>query len=222
MIVTALPPQQRTSRKAQQLVSVGETYDFEVTPTAGQRLWLSLIRGNGKWVAQTYLVAGPQAHPRNMAKASDDSAASPFQIARHALVSRQIHSTISLDARSVPPCGLLIKGNLHEARCRRQSGQAFLVLAPGVECKGPPLSFLRRGQERITMRLRHLSIAVLACLVVGAAAWSASAQVQRSPQPLPQSPQIRQPGQDVGRYQMVNGNPAITRTDPPRESSTAK
>jgi hypothetical protein len=35
VIVTALPPQQRTSRKAQQLVSVGETYDFEVTPTLG-------------------------------------------------------------------------------------------------------------------------------------------------------------------------------------------
>jgi hypothetical protein len=54
-----LPTKQRTTRPAQQLVSVGETYDFEITPTAGQRLWLNLIRGNGEWVAQTLLVAGP-------------------------------------------------------------------------------------------------------------------------------------------------------------------
>ena len=54
-----LPPQQRTSREARQLVSVGETYDFEIQPTPGQRLWLELRRGGGEWVAQTLLVAAP-------------------------------------------------------------------------------------------------------------------------------------------------------------------
>lgn len=54
-----LADRQQTLRIAQQLVSVGETYDFEFTPTPGQRLWLNLIRGNGEWVAQTLLVAGP-------------------------------------------------------------------------------------------------------------------------------------------------------------------
>ena len=54
-----LPPQQSTSREARQLVSVGETYDFEIQPTPGQRLWLELRRGNGEWVAQTLLLARP-------------------------------------------------------------------------------------------------------------------------------------------------------------------
>jgi FtsP/CotA-like multicopper oxidase with cupredoxin domain len=50
---------QQTTREARQLVSVGETYDFAVTPTPRQRLWLNLVRGNGEWVAQRLLVAGP-------------------------------------------------------------------------------------------------------------------------------------------------------------------
>jgi FtsP/CotA-like multicopper oxidase with cupredoxin domain len=54
-----LAPAQRTSGEARQLVSVGETYDFEIQPTAGQRLWLELRRGNGEWVAQTLLIAAP-------------------------------------------------------------------------------------------------------------------------------------------------------------------
>jgi FtsP/CotA-like multicopper oxidase with cupredoxin domain len=56
-----LPPQQSTSREARQLVSVGETYDFEIQPTPGQRLWLELRRGNGEWVSQMLLVAAPEA-----------------------------------------------------------------------------------------------------------------------------------------------------------------
>jgi FtsP/CotA-like multicopper oxidase with cupredoxin domain len=54
-----LAPAQRTSGEARQLVSVGETYDFEIRPTPGQRLWLELRRGNGEWVAQTLLTAAP-------------------------------------------------------------------------------------------------------------------------------------------------------------------
>lgn len=54
-----LPPQQSTMREARQLVSVGETYDFEILPAPGQRLWLELRRGNGEWVAQTLLLATP-------------------------------------------------------------------------------------------------------------------------------------------------------------------
>jgi FtsP/CotA-like multicopper oxidase with cupredoxin domain len=54
-----LPPSQRRSREARQLVSVGETYDVEIQPTAGKPLWLELRRGNGEWVAQVMLVAGP-------------------------------------------------------------------------------------------------------------------------------------------------------------------
>jgi FtsP/CotA-like multicopper oxidase with cupredoxin domain len=52
----ALPDSQRRSREARQLVSVGETYDFEVHPVAGRLLWLELRRGNGEWVAQVLLV----------------------------------------------------------------------------------------------------------------------------------------------------------------------
>lgn len=50
---------QQTTREARQLVSVGETYDFAVTPTPRQRLWLNLVRGNGEWDAQRLLVAAP-------------------------------------------------------------------------------------------------------------------------------------------------------------------
>jgi FtsP/CotA-like multicopper oxidase with cupredoxin domain len=52
-----LPRHQRRSREARQLVSVGETYDFEIEPTLDQPLWLELRRGNGEWVAQVPLVA---------------------------------------------------------------------------------------------------------------------------------------------------------------------
>jgi manganese oxidase len=54
-----LPPTQTASREAQQLVSVGETYDFEIQPKAAQRLWLEVRMGSGAWVAQALLVAGP-------------------------------------------------------------------------------------------------------------------------------------------------------------------
>jgi FtsP/CotA-like multicopper oxidase with cupredoxin domain len=53
-----LPHSQRRSREARQLVTVGETYDFEIHPKAGTPLWLELRRGNGEWVAQVLLVAG--------------------------------------------------------------------------------------------------------------------------------------------------------------------
>ena len=54
-----LPPSQRASREAQQLVSVGETYDFEIQPKADQRLWLEVRKFGGEWVAQALLVAAP-------------------------------------------------------------------------------------------------------------------------------------------------------------------
>jgi FtsP/CotA-like multicopper oxidase with cupredoxin domain len=54
-----LPSTQTAAREARQLVSVGETYDFEIQPSAGQRLWLEVLRGNGEWVSQALLVAGP-------------------------------------------------------------------------------------------------------------------------------------------------------------------
>ena len=54
-----LPPAARVSREARQLVAVGETYDFEITPQADERLWLNLVRGNGEWVVQTRLVVRP-------------------------------------------------------------------------------------------------------------------------------------------------------------------
>ena len=55
-----LPLPQQRGREARQLVSVGETFDFEITPAPGQRLWLELRRGSGEWVAQELLVAAPQ------------------------------------------------------------------------------------------------------------------------------------------------------------------
>jgi FtsP/CotA-like multicopper oxidase with cupredoxin domain len=51
-----LPQHQRRSREARQLVTVGETYDFEIQPTVDKPLWLELRRGNGEWVAQILLV----------------------------------------------------------------------------------------------------------------------------------------------------------------------
>jgi len=54
-----LPSPARVSREARQLVAVGETYDFEITPKADERLWLNLVRGNGEWVVQTRLVVRP-------------------------------------------------------------------------------------------------------------------------------------------------------------------
>jgi hypothetical protein len=51
-----LPQSRRLSREARQLVSVGETYDFEIQPTPGKPMWLELRRGNGEWVAQVLLV----------------------------------------------------------------------------------------------------------------------------------------------------------------------
>jgi FtsP/CotA-like multicopper oxidase with cupredoxin domain len=47
-----LPPEQAAPRLARQLVSVGETYDFEVRPTRPQNLWLEVRRANGEWVLQ--------------------------------------------------------------------------------------------------------------------------------------------------------------------------
>ena len=37
---------------ARQLVSVGETYDFQIQPSLGQLLWLEVRRPTGEWVAQ--------------------------------------------------------------------------------------------------------------------------------------------------------------------------
>jgi FtsP/CotA-like multicopper oxidase with cupredoxin domain len=54
-----LPLKQATSRVAQQLVSVGETYDFEIHPVASQQLWLEVRRGNGEWVTQALLSPTP-------------------------------------------------------------------------------------------------------------------------------------------------------------------
>jgi hypothetical protein len=51
-----LPQSQRHSREARQLVTVGETYDFEIQPTLDKPLWLELRRGNGEWVAQQVLL----------------------------------------------------------------------------------------------------------------------------------------------------------------------
>ena len=54
-----LPSTQTAAREARQLVSVGGTYDFEIQPSAAQRLWLEVLRGNGEWVSQMLRVAGP-------------------------------------------------------------------------------------------------------------------------------------------------------------------
>ena len=52
----ALPPEQMEPRPARQLVSVGETYDFELQPTRRQDLWLEVRRANGEWVLQAPLI----------------------------------------------------------------------------------------------------------------------------------------------------------------------
>ena len=54
-----LPPAQKAMREAKQLVSVGETYDFQIRPTAAQRLWLEVRKPSGEWIAQALLVAAP-------------------------------------------------------------------------------------------------------------------------------------------------------------------
>jgi FtsP/CotA-like multicopper oxidase with cupredoxin domain len=50
-----LPPSQATTRRAVQLVSVGETYDFEWTPSRAGNAWLEVRRANGEWVIQAPL-----------------------------------------------------------------------------------------------------------------------------------------------------------------------
>jgi len=47
-----LPPAQSAPRAARQLIAVGETYDFEITPPKPQNLWLEIRRGSGEWVLQ--------------------------------------------------------------------------------------------------------------------------------------------------------------------------
>jgi len=48
----SLPAGQTSPRSARQLVTVGETYDFEIQPSRSQRLWLEVRRGSGMWVLQ--------------------------------------------------------------------------------------------------------------------------------------------------------------------------
>ena len=52
----ALSPEQIELRPAWQLVSVGETYDFELRPTRRQDLWLEVRRANGEWVLQAPVI----------------------------------------------------------------------------------------------------------------------------------------------------------------------
>jgi FtsP/CotA-like multicopper oxidase with cupredoxin domain len=47
-----LPAGQTAPRPARQLVTVGETYDFEIQPERSQALWLEVRRGSGAWVLQ--------------------------------------------------------------------------------------------------------------------------------------------------------------------------
>jgi FtsP/CotA-like multicopper oxidase with cupredoxin domain len=47
-----LPAGQTAPRPARQLVSVGETYDFEFQLPRSQTLWLEVRRGSGEWVLQ--------------------------------------------------------------------------------------------------------------------------------------------------------------------------
>jgi FtsP/CotA-like multicopper oxidase with cupredoxin domain len=47
-----LPVGQTAVRPARQLVSVGETYDFEIQPSRSQRLWLEVRRPDGSWLFQ--------------------------------------------------------------------------------------------------------------------------------------------------------------------------
>ncbi|MDQ3169513.1 MAG: multicopper oxidase domain-containing protein [Acidobacteriota bacterium] len=52
----ATPAAQRTLRSSRQLVSVGETYDFELTPPTRGPLWLEVRRGNGEQLLQWAVV----------------------------------------------------------------------------------------------------------------------------------------------------------------------
>ena len=47
-----LPAGQTAPRPSRQLITVGETYDFEIQPLRSQVLWLEVRRGNGEWVLQ--------------------------------------------------------------------------------------------------------------------------------------------------------------------------
>jgi manganese oxidase len=47
-----LPAEQTARRPARQLVSVGETYDFEIQPTRSQVLWLEVRSATGQWRLQ--------------------------------------------------------------------------------------------------------------------------------------------------------------------------
>ena len=47
-----LPAGQTALRPARQLVTVGETYDFEIQPVRSQQLWLDVRRASGEWVLQ--------------------------------------------------------------------------------------------------------------------------------------------------------------------------
>ena len=47
-----LPAGQTALRPARQLVTVGETYDFEIQPSRSQQLWLDVRRAGGEWVLQ--------------------------------------------------------------------------------------------------------------------------------------------------------------------------
>ena len=48
----SLSAPQNEPRVARQLVSVGETYDFEIDAGQPRNLWLEIRRGNGEWVLQ--------------------------------------------------------------------------------------------------------------------------------------------------------------------------
>jgi len=50
-----LPAGQTARRPARQLVTVGETYDFEIQPARSQGLWLEVRRGSGAWVLQAQI-----------------------------------------------------------------------------------------------------------------------------------------------------------------------
>lgn len=47
-----LPPEQSKPRPGRQLIAVGETYDFQITPSRVQNMWLEVRRGSGEWVLQ--------------------------------------------------------------------------------------------------------------------------------------------------------------------------
>ena len=50
-----LPAGQTAPRPARQLVTVGETYDFEIQPPRSQSLWLEVRRGSGKFLLQAQI-----------------------------------------------------------------------------------------------------------------------------------------------------------------------